>query len=303
MILFSTKKYEYLKKEFLKDVFFEEGFVKEDIFSDGEKYTKILSKFKNKDVAIVGATIDSEDIMDIYDMSCALVKLGARSLNIIIPFFGYSTMERAEEDGEIVKAKTRARLLSLIPTAYQGNNIILLDLHKDNISHYFENSTHAVNVDTNDLIIDEIKSFELKKYAFGATDEGGAKRVRKIADKMEVPAYFVLKKRVKEDITLESSNVIDKDIEIVILVDDMIRSGSSLIQAMDAYSKDNELKFIIVATHGIFCSDGFDKLRKDPRVIEIVVSNSHTGSLNKDLKTMNITKKITKTLKGLHDYE
>jgi len=107
-------------------------------FPDGERYQRIVTNVSDKDVVLVGGTISDKATLEIYDLACALVKYGARSLDLIIPYFGYSTMERAVKLGEVVTAKTRARLLSSIPSASQGNRALLLDLHSDGIPHYFE---------------------------------------------------------------------------------------------------------------------------------------------------------------------
>lgn len=300
MILFSTKKYEYFKEDMLTSGMFEDGVLEEKTFADGEKYTRIETNFKNKDVCVVGGTISDEDIMDIYDLSCSLVKLGARTLNIVIPYFGYSTMERSEIDGEIVKAKTRARLLSLIPIAYQGNNIIMVDLHKDSITHYFENNVHSINIETNPIIIEKIKTLNLGNYAIGATDEGGAKRIRKISNKLDVPALMLLKRRVGNSVSLECSCTVDASLEHVVIVDDMIRSGGTILQAVEAYSKQNpNVKFTVIATHGVFCDDGYNKLKSDKRIQNIIVSNSHTGVIGKEVVVLNIVEEIIKTLKEL----
>lgn len=298
MILFSTKKYQYLKEEFLKDSFYTNGEIEEKIFSDGEKYTRVISDFKNKNVSILGGTLNDEDIMDIYDLGCGLVKLGVKSLTIIVPFFGYSTMERAEKEGEIVKAKTRARLLSQIPTAYQGNNIILVDLHKDGIVHYFENSIHSTNICTNELIVSKIKELNLTDFALGSTDEGGLKRIRKISNELGVNPLVVLKRRTDKGVELECASSIESDLKYVVIIDDMIRSGKSIIQSMNAYSASNEkIKFVVIATHGVFCDEAYKLLIEDKRITKIIVSNSHPGSSNKNIDIMDITKQITEKIK------
>ena len=300
MILFSTKKYEYLQKEFIKfSNFYKKGEIFRKTFSDGEIYTQIQTKFKNKDVALIGGTIDDTDIMELYDISCALVKLGAKSLTLIIPFFGYSTMERGLEEGEVVKAKTRARLLSLIPNAYQGNNIIMLDLHKEGITHYFENSVHAINIHAQNKIIDLIKSLEIENFAVGAVDEGGAKNTRQIADKFQVPALFVLKRRKGEKISLEATGKINKKIKNIILIDDMIRSGSSIINAVNAYSSDHEINFYVFATHGVFCNNGYAKIRQNKKIKKIIVSNSHFNVNKLDCETFSIVELVDKEIKDL----
>ena len=67
-----------------------------------------------------------------------LVGKGARSLTMVIPYFGYSTMERATRSGEVVTAKTRARLISAIPPCDGGMRVFLFDLHTDGIEFYLD---------------------------------------------------------------------------------------------------------------------------------------------------------------------
>src|SRR5204862_2695515 len=117
---------------------FEPGDIERDSFPDGETYNRITSGVKGRDVILVGGTISDTDTMEVYDLGCALVKYGAQSLTLVVPFYGYSTMERAVKGGEVVKAKTRARLLSNIPSAREGNRVFMVDLHSEGIPHYFE---------------------------------------------------------------------------------------------------------------------------------------------------------------------
>src|SRR5262249_37873987 len=74
----------------------------------------------SQDVVLVGATESSTSIDDIVRLGCAASKYGARSLVLVIPYYGYSTMERAVRPGEVVTAKTIAHQLSAIPRAGQG---------------------------------------------------------------------------------------------------------------------------------------------------------------------------------------
>ena len=68
-------------------------------------------------MVVLGGTITDADTLTLYDLACAIVGQGARTMTLIIPFFGYQTMERRVKRGEVVVAKTRARLFSAIPPA------------------------------------------------------------------------------------------------------------------------------------------------------------------------------------------
>ena len=114
------------------------GTVEHRLFPDGERYLRVLDRVRDRDAVLLGGTPSDRDMLDLYDLASGLVMEGARSLTLLIPFFGYSTMERQVKPGEVVVAKTRARLLSAIPPAPLGNRVVLMDLHADGITHYFE---------------------------------------------------------------------------------------------------------------------------------------------------------------------
>src|SRR3954454_7430143 len=107
-------------------------------FPDGERYARFCTPVGGRHVVIVGGTPTDGDLLDLYDLATGAITGGAARLTLVVPYFGYSTMERAVKDGEVAVAKARARLLSLIPLAPDGNRILLLDLHSEGIPYYFE---------------------------------------------------------------------------------------------------------------------------------------------------------------------
>src|SRR4029453_16870358 len=104
----------------------------------GQHYRRIDTDPADRDVIFVGGTIDDESTLELYDLACGLVMYGAYRLRMVIPYYGYSTMGRSSRPGESVTAKTRARLISSIPTASRGTQVFLLDLHVGGLAHYFE---------------------------------------------------------------------------------------------------------------------------------------------------------------------
>jgi phosphoribosylpyrophosphate synthetase len=119
------------------------GDVETSFFPDGERYSRIMTSVDGREVVVIGGTISDADTLELYDLASAIVKYGARRLTVVIPYFGYSTMERAVKRGEIVTAKTRARLLSSIPQAGAPNRVLLLDLHAEGIPYYFVGAARA----------------------------------------------------------------------------------------------------------------------------------------------------------------
>src|SRR5476651_2708968 len=116
-VVFGIRSYSAMAQQMAKLAKGVLGKVEVQEFPDGERYQRIVTNVSDKDVVLVGGTISDQATLELYDLACTLVKYGARSLDLIIPYFGYSTMERAVQSGEVVTAKTRARLLSSIPDA------------------------------------------------------------------------------------------------------------------------------------------------------------------------------------------
>jgi ribose-phosphate pyrophosphokinase len=230
-ILFAIKDYEYLAKKVLACSDFEKGQLKVNHFTDGERYQRIISNIENRDVRLIGGTVNDQATLELYDLASSLVSYGANLLTLVIPYFGYSTMERAVLPGEIVTAKTRARLLSSIPKSNRGNKVLLFDLHAEGIQYYFEHDLYPVHVYCKDIVIKAAQEYGGDDFVMASTDAGRAKWVESLANDLGVNAAFILKRRLKGDHTEVSAINADVAGKTVIIYDDMIRSGESIINA------------------------------------------------------------------------
>ncbi len=274
-LVFSTDKYNYLRDSICREDGFNPGEVEKKNFPDGERYLRILSDCSSQDVVVVGGTISDEDTLELYDLASGLVHYGAKRLSIVVPFFGYSTMERSTHFGEIVTAKNRARLLSSIPAASNGNLVYVLDLHATGITHYFEGNLRPVHIYAKSIINDATSELGGADYVLGCTDAGRAKWVESLANDAGVTAAFVYKRRLdghKTEVTGVSAHVQGK---AVVIYDDMIRTGSSLIGAAQAYKDAGATHISAITTHGIFPEDSLARIQKTGLFTKIVATDSH----------------------------
>jgi ribose-phosphate pyrophosphokinase len=223
---------------------------------------------------LVGGTVDDAATLELYDLACGLVTGGAYRLRMDIPFFGYSTMERSVRVGEIVTAKTRARLLSSIPIASRGTQVHLLDLHVASIAYYFEGAIRPTEIYGKSLVTAAARRLGGNDFVLACTDAGRAKWVESLANDLDVHAAFVYKRRHDEstEVTGVSAQVSGKR---VIIYDDMIRTGGSLVNAAKAYRDAGALSIDAIATHGLFPGDSLAKLRATGLFGKIVVTDSH----------------------------
>lgn len=273
-LVFSTAAYAYLGAAIAAAGGWEEGRVARRAFPDGERYLRVDAEVADRDVVVVGGTITDADTLELYDLACGLVTEGAFRLRLVIPFFGYSTMERAVRAGEVVTAKTRARLLSSIPIASRGTQVYLLDLHVSAMTHYFEGGVRPIHVYGKGLVTEAARALGGPDFVLACTDAGRAKWVESLANDLGVAAAFVYKRRHDDatEVTGVSAQVAGKR---VVIYDDMIRTGGSLIGAARAYRDAGAVAIDAVATHGVFPGDSLAAIRATGLFGRIVVSDSH----------------------------
>jgi hypothetical protein len=165
-------------------------------FPDGEHYQRIDTDVADRDVSSSAARSTKPTRSSCTTWRAAMVTAGAIPPDLVIPFYGYSTMERAVRGGEIVTAKTRARLLSSIPAASRGTQVFLLDLHVAAIAHYFEGGIRPIHVYGKSLVIAAARRLGGDDFVLACTDAGRAKWVESLANDLGVPAAFVYKRRL-----------------------------------------------------------------------------------------------------------
>lgn len=273
-ILYCTSEYGYLRDALLCDGRMP-GSVERVDFPDGERLLRITEDVDNRDVVLVGGTTDAERTLELYDLASGLVTGGARRLTLVIPYFGYSTMERATRAGEIVIAKHRARLLSSIPPASYGNRTLLLDLHSDGIPHYFEGEITAFHVYAKEIVKEAARAFGGEGFVMACTDAGRAKWVESLANDLGTTAAFVFKRRLSGSETELLATSARVEGRRVVIYDDMIRTGGSLRQAGQAYRDAGAEKMIAIATHALLPGDALKKLQDSGLFEYVVVTDSH----------------------------
>lgn len=278
-IIFSIPDYKYIKDEVLRLGDFESGEIEVKKFPDGERYQRILTKVNGKDVVLIGGTISDSDTLEIYDLAYALIKYGARSIQIIFPYFGYSTMERAVKVGEVVTAKSRAVMFSSLPRTSLGNSFIFFDLHSEGIPHYFEGQALISHVYCKPIVVKAAMELAEDGFVMACTDAGRAKWVESLANEMGVNAAFVFKRRISGEETEVSSISADVAGKDVVIYDDMVRTGGSLINAAKAYKAAGAKKIYTITTHGLFNNDALTKIQLSGVIEKVVSTNTHPNSI------------------------
>jgi ribose-phosphate pyrophosphokinase len=279
-LLFTTPAYEYLRPSFLAAGDFEVGEIERKIFPDGERYLRLVADSWGRDVVLLGGTPTDLDALEVYDLGYAISRAGAHSLALVMPYFGYATMERAVRPGEVVTAKTRARLISAIPSCDGGMRVFLFDLHTDGIEFYFDDSHVTHHLYGAPLVTAAIRRHMAgRAFVLGATDAGRAKWVQSLAHTLGVEPAFVYKTRDAQSGSLGITGI-NADVRgrEVVVYDDMIRTGSSLLQAGRAYLAAGATAVHAIASHLVLPPGSLDVLRAAGVFGSILGTDSHPGS-------------------------
>ena len=261
---------------------FTAGALERQVFPDGERYLRNMLHVKGANCTILGGTNTTENIFEILNLGYQLTTNGARTLNIVIPYFGYQTMERSSNTGEVIMAKNMAHWLSEIPSASYGNTITMLELHTDAIAHYFSPNVRAVPLSASSVIMKACVELAGTKFVLGSTDVGRAKAIEYIhRDFMaknrgyDIETAFVYKRRDSGTDTEVTGINADVSGKVVVIYDDMIRTGGSLLKAAKIYRDAGATEVYAVTTHGVFPGNSAIDVKASGLIKCIAMTNSH----------------------------
>jgi ribose-phosphate pyrophosphokinase len=299
LLVFSTQSYINWTERLQALTGLETGEIEKKEFPDGEHYHRLLTPVDDRQVLIVSGTISDRETLELFDLANAIIDGGAVRLQVILPYFGYSTMERAVKSGEAVKAKYRARLLSDgVPRAPMGSRFYLLDLHTEGIPQYFENGVQTKHVYAKSIVLRAARELAEKygplviagkeldakgekaggRFVLASADAGRMKWTESLARDLAVPPAFAYKERIDGSTTVSLGVSGPVKGKLVVIYDDMIRSGSSLMNAARSYLSAGASGVAAIATHALLPGDALQNIQASGLFKEIVVCDSHPRS-------------------------
>jgi ribose-phosphate pyrophosphokinase len=218
-------------------------------------------------------------------------------------------MERAVQPGEIVTAKTRAVLLSSIPQARFSNEIVMIDLHTGGIPHYFEDHIRPYHLSAKNVIAAILGELESPNKVLASTDAGRAKWVENLANEIGIDAAFVYKRRFDGENTAIRGINANVEGRHVVIYDDMIRTGGSLIKAAQAYEEAGAARLTAITTHGVLPGNALERIRESGLFDHVFLTDTHpraleleAGEANGFLQIRSIVPELARFLQNREDY-
>lgn len=229
-----------------------------DLWKNGETRVKIEDNVRGSDVFVVQPTSHpvNHHLMELLLFFDALKRASAARVTAVIPYYGYARQEKKTSGREPISAKLVANLL----TVAGANRVLAVDLHAPAIEGFF------------DIPVDHLRATPLLARAFRrhiqgdvvvvSPDAGGVARAEDFRVRAGGSLAIISKQHPRPEATETLEMVGDVDGRTAVIVDDMISTGGTLIQAAKLLKERGAAEIHVAATHGIFAADALELIEQ-----------------------------------------
>ncbi|OFS28657.1 ribose-phosphate diphosphokinase [Abiotrophia sp. HMSC24B09] len=299
--IFSLSSNRPLAEKIAEAVGLELGKISISRFSDGEVKVNVEESIRGAHVYIVQSTSDpvNDNLMELLIMIDALRRASAKTINVVMPYYGYARQERKAQSREPITAKLVANMITIAG----ADRVLTLDLHAPQIQGFFDIPVdHLIGVP---LLAD----YFLEKGLFGedvvvvSPDHGGVVRARKLADFLKSPIAIIDKRRPRPNVS-EVMNIIgDVAGKKCIIIDDMIDTAGTITLAAAALLDKGADSVYACCTHAVLSGPAVERL-DESEIKEVIVTDSiqqPEGRHLDKLQTISVGNLVGEAIKRIHE--
>ena len=268
-------------------------------FADGEIYVEINENIRGNSVFIVQSTANpaNDNLMELLICIDALRRSSAKSITAVIPYFGYGRQDRKV----VPRTAISAKLVSNLITNAGANRILTVDLHAGQIQGFFD-------IPVDNLFSTPIFARHIKKNIKNnnlicvSPDVGGVERTRSLGRRINADIAIIDKRRPspgKSEVMNIVGNVKNK---LCIIVDDIIDSGGTIVNAVKALKDKGATNVYVYITHAVLSGNAIDKIKKSQikkLIITDTIDNSNKISKNKKIEVISMAPMISEAMKRI----
>jgi ribose-phosphate pyrophosphokinase len=237
-------------------------------FSDGEFAVSYEESIRGRDIFLVQSTFpNSDNLMELLLMIDAAKRASARTINAVIPYFGWARQDRKDKPRVSIGAKLIADLLSVAGV----NRVITMDLHADQIQGFFDvpvDHLYASNV-----IIPYLEKLHLEDLVIASPDVGGSKRANTYAKYFGCPLVLCNKTRARANVVASMQIIGEVEGKNVVIVDDMVDTAGTITKAADLMKEHGAKTVRACASHCVMSGPASDRVQ-DSALEEIIFTDS-----------------------------
>ncbi|MDO4224655.1 MAG: ribose-phosphate pyrophosphokinase [Bergeyella zoohelcum] len=297
--LFSTRTSKDLAEKIAQSYGQDLGKINFQAFSDGEFEPVLDQTVRGGRVFLIGSTFPPADnLMEMLLMIDAAKRASAKSITVVIPYYGLARQDRKDRPRAPIGAKLVANLL----TAAGATRIMTMDLHADQIQGFFEIPVDHLYAST--IFVDYIKSLNLDNLTIASPDMGGAKRAKNYASHLGAEVVIAYKERKKANVVEEMFLIGDVKDRNVILIDDMIDTAGTLCKAADILLKNGAKSVRAMATHPVLSGKAYENI-ENSSLVEVIVTDSIPvkEGLSSKIKVLSCADLFADVMKSVHTFQ
>ena len=252
-------------------------------FADGEIYVEINENIRGNSIFIVQSISSpaNDNLMELLLCIDALKRSSAKNITAVIPYFGY-----ARQDRKVVpRTSISAKLVSNLITKAGADRVVTVDLHAGQIQGFFD--IPVDNLFATPIFARHVrKKIKSKKIVCVAPDVGGTERARALGKLLGVGLAIVDKRRPKPGQSQVMNVIGDVKNHTCIIVDDIIDSGGTIVNAAKALKARGAKEVYVYITHGVLSGDAVKKIKNS--VIKNLVVTDTIDNISKTKNVKNI---------------
>ena len=278
------------------------GKVSIQTFSDGELWIKYEENIRGHDVFIIQSTNGpSENIIELALMIDAAVRASADTVTVVVPYFGYGRQDRKDQP----RVPISSRVMIDIFTAMGADRIITMDLHSTQIQGFAK--IPFDNLYSRSIILDSIsaENFKPKNSVVLAPDVGSAKMSQGYAKNLGMHFALIDKRRYAPNKAEVSHLIGDLEGLDVLIIDDMIDTAGTTVNAAKAALKKGAKSVTAIATHGVLSGPAIERLKDSP-IDKIIITDTIYIPNNKKfekMKVVSVSKVFAEAVSRVHNGE
>ncbi len=271
-------------------------------FSDGEVYVQINENVRGQDVFVVQPTCPpvNDHLMELLVMIDAFKRASARRITAVLSYYGYGRQDRKVMPRVPITAKLVADLI----TTAGCHRVLAVDLHAGQIQGFFDIPVDHLFA-APPVIVDYLAKRDLKDPVLVSPDAGGVERARAIAKRLNAGLAIIDKRRDGPNVAVFMyliGDVKDKD---VVVIDDMIDTAGTLIQAVEAVKREGARRVLACAVHGVLSGPAIKRIESSA-LEEVVITNSvplTPDKANPKIHVLSVAPLLAEAIRRIHDEE
>lgn len=237
-------------------------------FADGEFSVSFEESIRGADVFLVQSTMPSSDnIMELLLMMDAAKRASAKSINAVVPYFGWARQDRKDKPRVAIGAKLIADMMAVAGMT----RLLTMDLHADQIQGFFDVPVDHLYAST--VFVEHIRSLNLNNLVIASPDVGGVKRANSYAKYFEVPLVMCHKFRERANEISEMRIIGEVEGKDVILIDDMADTAGTITKAADLMMTHGAHSVRAIVSHALLSDPALERIERSS-LVEIIFTDS-----------------------------